>query len=217
MPPTDWITCKYWFFLGSKKCSELGSFGGRFDSVKSMAMLRSISQPPKTYSRKECLLSTFIFLICRFPLFLIGVAKLPWQLFIWPRDMEQFPRFECLPLLLLLKNSILISCSMLSLQRSDVPIYTWFHLTKWSGPAVLTSDLYTGTYWLGARFFRMMKKYLLECSESCASGLNEQISVFELFVSSSAMILIWPFALEILLFRRGFASVWFRQVTTSWS
>jgi hypothetical protein len=53
----------------------------------------------------------------------------------------------------------------------------------------------------------MMKKYLLECSESCASGLNEQISEFELLVISSAMILIWPFALEILWFRRGLAKV----------
>ena len=53
MSPTALIAFKYSFFLGSLLCKEAGSFtGSPFDNVKSTAILRLISQPPNTYSRK---------------------------------------------------------------------------------------------------------------------------------------------------------------------
>jgi len=53
MSPTALIAFKYSFFLGSLLCKEAGSLmGSPFDNVKSTAILRLISQPPNTYSRK---------------------------------------------------------------------------------------------------------------------------------------------------------------------
>ena len=87
-----------------------------------MAKDKSTWQPPKTYSRKEWVRSTFKFYnyIDPFLFFIVysAVPSLSWARVI----LSTVSSILCLPLVTDLKNSILISLSISSLQRSVPPI-----------------------------------------------------------------------------------------------
>lgn len=154
--------------------------------VKSKAMFKLISQPPKTYSRKLTFLivSNFSTLISYFLLVTMG------DLFLRScKVVKDVPNSLLSPFFNCLKKSNLIFALSSLLQRRVRSIFNSSQCS-WFPCLFLNSDLKTGLNLLGLSSFQMMKK-ISPLSASLPLIYNLALSDAP-YCTSSATILIWP-------------------------
>lgn len=202
----------YSFFLGSARLwSDVGWWGSPFERVKSMATLRLIWQPPKTYSKKLVLGLSSNFFILRVSLPAVNEVVPPLSS---AKVVKALPKTLWLPVASNFNTSILISWSSSLLHKVFVSIINSFQSLRpfyWS----LHSDLKIGLYLPGESHFQTMRKRLEE--DWHYPSMLKMADWFpdpEFF--SSPVILILPLWLLAVFFMSA-TTVWSRDVTTLWS